>query len=96
MIVENRAGVEMSPVDFIRNYVHEHFESEAAQRRIYSVYWLPMERACASASSTHGLSAPDANINATSEGVFAAALAHLGMEGCESRGLWPAFQEWWQ
>ena len=32
-------GVEMSSVDLVRNFVHEHFEGEAAQRDVYERLW---------------------------------------------------------
>ena len=43
-------GVGMAPCDLIRNYVHEHFEGEAEQRRVYEQRWLPMERGCCAAA----------------------------------------------
>lgn len=42
-------GMAMSPVDLVRNFVHEHFDGEAEQRRVYGQLWMPMERACAAA-----------------------------------------------
>lgn len=40
------AGVRMSPVDLLRNFVHEHFEGEGEQRRVHETLWMPMERHC--------------------------------------------------
>ena len=81
-------GVEMSPVDFIRNYVFEHFNSEEIQRRVYAEHWLPMERA-AIANSLDGLN----NANAACEKVFEIVL----FEGNSSTdcGLFVAFTNWW-
>jgi hypothetical protein len=43
------AGVRMSPADLLRNFVHEHFEGEAEQRRVHETLWMPMERRCGGA-----------------------------------------------
>ena len=48
-------GVEMSAVDLIRNFVHEHFATEVTQRRVYADHWLPMERATVAAMATTAL-----------------------------------------
>ena len=97
----------MSPVDLIRNYVHEHFEGEEAQRRIYAEHWLPMERVASCPGST---AEPSLNTNAACERAFAAALVALrgsdaSGEGGETGsncgedtaadGLWVIFQGWW-
>merc|ERR1712232_1277732 len=36
-------GVEMSPVDLIRNFVIEHFKDEPSMRRAHAEYWSPLE-----------------------------------------------------
>lgn len=36
-------GVEMSPVDLVRNFVIEHFKSEDAMRKAHAEYWSPLE-----------------------------------------------------
>lgn len=36
-------GISMSPVDFIRNFVLEHFNSEVVMREMHSKYWSPIE-----------------------------------------------------
>lgn len=64
-------GMDMSPIDLIRNYVLEHFVTEDEQRRVYAELWLPMERRCSTAHSA--LSTAEA-----CEAVFSAALAILG------------------
>jgi len=42
------AGVSMSPIDLIRNYILEHFETEETTIRIYKEHWVPIEKACSS------------------------------------------------
>ena len=65
-------GVGMAPCDLIRNYVHEHFEGEAEQRRVYEQRWLPMERGCCAAAGA------GVEVAAACERGFAPALQQLG------------------
>lgn len=64
-------GIAMSPVDLIRSYVLEHFETEEEQIRVYHEQWLPIERACC-----HGVGS---NV-AQCELGFASALKQLGAD----------------
>lgn len=41
---EMTPGVEMSPVDLIRNFVIEHFKEEATMRKVHAEYWSPLEK----------------------------------------------------
>merc|ERR1712039_130897 len=41
--VGSTVGVEMSPVDFIRNFVLEHFSGEQMMREMHAQYWSPLE-----------------------------------------------------
>ena len=61
----------MAPCDLIRNYVHEHFEGEAEQRRVYEQRWLPMERGCCAAAGA------GVEVAAACERGFAPALQQL-------------------
>ena len=78
----------MSPVDLIRNYVHEHFEGEATQLRVYEEHWLPLERSLkeSEAGSTK-------NVKEACEGTFEAAIGALsdGDDAEAEGGLWMAF-----
>lgn len=37
-------GVELAPIDMVRNFVLEHFPNEAAMRQAHAEYWSPMEK----------------------------------------------------
>jgi hypothetical protein len=45
------AGIEMSPVDFIRNFVLEHFSDEQVMRKMHAQYWSPLEAELGSVES---------------------------------------------
>ena len=91
-------GVGMTSCDLIRNFVHEHFEGEEEQRRIYEQHWMPMERGCiASAGGALGTSDAD-SVSAACERGFAPALQSLGAaEGGEppvGLKIYESFQGW--
>ena len=83
-------GMAMSPVDLIRNYVFEFFDGEAVQRKAYTKYWVPMERAC--------IAAGGADVSRACEKVFATALQKLLRKPVSVGGMvvYGAFQEWWE
>ena len=87
-------GVDMSPVDLVRNYVHEHFEGETAQRDAYERLWLPIERTCCEAAARAGLQVYPW---AACERVFALALAQLaGSRVHAGVEIYGAFIKWWE
>ena len=87
-------GVHMSPVDLVRNYVHEHFDGETAQRDVYERLWLPIERTCCEAAACAGLQVYPW---AACERVFALALAQLaGSRVPAGVEIYGAFIEWWE
>ena len=83
-------GVGMAPCDLIRNYVHEHFEGEAEQRRVYEQRWLPMERGCCAAAGV------GVEVAAACERGFAPALQQLGAAAVAPAGIeiYTRFQGW--
>lgn len=84
----------MSPVDLVRNYVHEHFEGETAQRDAYERLWLPIERTCCEAAARAGLQLYPW---AACERVFALALAQLaGSRVPAGVEIYGAFIKWWE
>ena len=74
-------GVGMSSIDLVRNFVLEHFETEAEQIRVYKERWLPIERACFERDT----SGKTTVVAAACEHGFAAALEKLGagLDTCE-------------
>lgn len=94
-------GVDMSPVDLVRNFVHEHFDGEVAQRGVYERLWLPIERTCSEAAASAGLQIYTWE---ACERVFALALAHLvqsggtcaGVSAVEGSKIYGTFIEWWE
>ena len=84
-------GMAMSPVDLIRNFVHDHFEGEVEQRRVHAEVWMPMERACSTAAGQ------GVEVWKAMETAFAKALQGLTRERAAPSGMaiYGAFQEWW-
>ena len=94
-------GVDMSAVDLVRNFVHEHFDGETAQRDVYERLWLPIERTCSEAAVSAGLQLYPWE---ACEAVFALALAKLvlssgtcaGVPAPEGSDIYGTFIEWWE
>jgi len=74
-------GIEMSPIDFIRNFVLENFGDEQIMRRMHSMYWSPLETRLGPASSM--------------EEFFKAFLSSQGFR-CSRDELYDTFESWWK
>jgi len=75
-------GVEMSPVDLIRNFIMEHYPDEAAMRKAHAEYWSPLE---VKAKGTEGM-----------ETVMREFLASQGFKIKHRWELYKAFIVWWR
>merc|ERR1711879_129139 len=76
-------GVEMSPVDLVRNFVVEHFKSEEDMREVHAKYWSPLEEKAG--GTAEGL-----------EKLFAKFLADQGFKLKHRWQLYSMFMCWWR
>merc|ERR1712232_800833 len=74
-------GIEMSPVDFIRNFVLENFPDEQTMRKMHSQYWSPLETRVGSVDDMQRF--------------FQAFLSLRGFPAGSDR-LYDAFEDWWK
>mmetsp|Transcript_77110 Transcript_77110/g.140158 ORF Transcript_77110/g.140158 Transcript_77110/m.140158 type:complete len:112 (+) Transcript_77110:2-337(+) len=76
-------GVEMSPVDLIRNFVIEQYKEEPAMRKAHATYWSPLE----------------AKAGASAEGMEQLLRGFLTNQGFKLKHRWQlygAFIAWWR
>merc|ERR1711933_30906 len=76
-------GVEMSPVDLIRNFMIEHFKDEPSMRRAHAEYWSPIE--AKAGGKAEGL-----------EQLFKQFLEAQGFKVKHRWSLYHAFIVWWR
>jgi len=76
-------GMPMVPVDLIRNFVIDHFGSEASMIRVHNEYWRPLEAA-------YGHS------NESLEAALASFLEAQGLSGPSRWALYSGFVTWWR
>jgi len=75
-------GMPMVPVDLIRNFVFDHFASEAAMRQAHADYWSPLEAKYK--NNAGGL-----------EEAFIAFLENRGFPPSSCWALYVSFTDWW-
>eukprot|EP00931_Biecheleriopsis_adriatica_P085924 TRINITY_DN60692_c0_g1_i1.p1 TRINITY_DN60692_c0_g1~~TRINITY_DN60692_c0_g1_i1.p1 ORF type:complete len:523 (-),score=113.11 TRINITY_DN60692_c0_g1_i1:25-1593(-) len=76
-------GIEMSPVDLIRNFVVEHYRDEASMRKAHAEYWSPLEKTA----------------GGRSEGLEQLLKTFLEAQGFHIKHRWylfSAFTVWWR
>lgn len=76
-------GIEMSPVDLIRNFVMEHFAEESQMRRAHAECWSPLET----------------KAGGTAEGLERVLKEFLAAQGFTTKHRWElynAFVVWWR
>lgn len=74
-------GIDMSPIDFIRNFVLDHFPDEQGMRKMHAEYWSPLETKVGSVENM--------------EYFLVKFLASRGIQTDRS-GLYDSFEDWWK
>jgi hypothetical protein len=75
------SGVPMSPLDLIRNFVFDHYESEQMMREVHEKYWSPMETKYDNPEKM--------------EAALKQFLDKQGYSTAHRWGIYKAFMDWW-